>query len=204
MSNVKEFLWQPGVGMDSDALGRIRTHFVQPPKNPMGEAWFMGTERRMFNELQGDLRDLTARDLQEPLSEIASGTSSFGPQDEWHAWYHYLLGALLSRSHEGFLTSLLESLMTGFMALYPNAIFNAPYKRFGNDALLTLGRSLMDPACWSGNDIVVGRFLHRSNNNPNKVWLVGCKRRFQFFDVLLSEVPSVGTCPQLALVRTQD
>jgi len=167
---VKEFLWQPGIGMDSDALGRIRSHFSRPPKEPMGEAWFMGGERRMFDELRGDLSALTARDLREPLTEIASGTSSFGPQLEWHVWYHYLLGPLLPRSHESFVTSLLESLMTGFMALYPNAIYNAPYKQFGNDALLTLDRSLMDPKCWSGNDIVVGSFLHQSNNNPNKVW----------------------------------
>lgn len=130
----------------------------------------MGKERRLFHELEGDLAALTAWDVQKPLEEIASGTSSFGPYDEWHDWYHYLFGQLLPRSHECFVSSLLESLVTGFVALYPNGIHNAPYPDFEHDALLTLGRCMMEPQCWAGSEIVVGAFLHRSNNNPNRVW----------------------------------
>jgi hypothetical protein len=136
----------------------------------MGEAWFMGEERRLFGELQGDLASLTARELQKPLEEIASGTSSFGPMREWHDWYHYLLGEALPRSHEHFVSSLLESLVTGFMALHPNGVRSAPYRGFLDDALLTIGRCLMEKRCWNGTDIFVGSFLHRSNNNPNRVW----------------------------------
>lgn len=136
----------------------------------MGEAWFMGEERRLFVELQGDLASLTARELQKPLEEISSGTSSFGPMQEWHDWYHYLLGETLPRSHEHFVSSLLESLITGFMALYPNGVHSAPYRGFLDDALLTIGRCLMEKRCWNGTEISVGSFLHRSNNNPNRVW----------------------------------
>lgn len=130
----------------------------------------MGGERRIFHELQLDISTLTARQLQEALQEIASGTCSFGAHDEWRVWYHYLLGQLLSRSHESFGSSLLQSLVTGFMALYPQGVQYAPYPEFLQDALLTLGRCMMEPHCWAGSEIVVGSFLHRSNNNPNGVW----------------------------------
>ncbi len=66
----------------------------------MGEAWFMGTEREMYPELLGDLNAVAIEDLQKPLGEIASGTSSFGPMEEWHSWFHYLLGQVLPRGHK--------------------------------------------------------------------------------------------------------
>ena len=166
---MQQFAWQPGVGIDSAALARLRSHFSQPGY-PMGEAWFMGEERRMFHDLMGDVSGLTAWELQEALQEIASGTSSFGPHAEWNDWYHYLLGQLLPRSHENFVSSLLESLITCFFALYPNGVHRPPYKHFHSDILNTLGRCMMDPRCWNGGDIVVGSMLHRSNNNPNRVW----------------------------------
>jgi hypothetical protein len=136
----------------------------------MGEGWFMGEERRMFHELQGDIDGLTTRQLQQPLQEIASGTSAFGPLREWNDWYHYLLWRLLPRSHENYVSSLLESLLTAFFTVYPNGVYRPPYAQFLEDALQTLGRCIMDPNCWDGDEVVVGSFLHRSNNNPNKVW----------------------------------
>jgi len=166
---VKQFIWHPGLGIEASALTRIRSHFKRP-KVPMGEAWFMGDERRLFQELNGDISTLTAWQLQEPLQEIASGTSAFGPHSEWHTWYHHLLGELLPRSHEDYVSSLLEFLITDFLALYPNGIHKPPYPEFQHDVLSTLGRCMMEPQCWSGGEIVVGSFLHRSNNNPNRVW----------------------------------
>jgi hypothetical protein len=136
----------------------------------MGEAWFMGDRRRMFPELLGNLNQLATSDLQKPLEEIASGTSAFGSMEEWNTWYHYLLGALLPRSHEVFVSYLLELLVTGFMAIYPNGIYREPYEGFREDVLLTLGRCMMEGACWNGSDIAIGKILHRSDDNPNRVW----------------------------------
>lgn len=130
----------------------------------------MGKERRMFHELEGPLESLTARQLQSPLEEIASGTASFGPLAEWHNWYHYLLGALIPRCHETLVSPLLEVLITAFMALYPNGLGRPPYPEFAADVLSTLGRCLMVPQCWKGGEIAVGEFLHRSNRNPAQVW----------------------------------
>lgn len=129
----------------------------------------MADERHLFHELMGDV-GMTVGKLQEPLGEICSGTSSFGPRGEWHEWYHYLLGQLLPRCHETFVSPLLESLITGFFAIYPNGIHASPYQLFHSDILSTLGSCMMDPRCWNGDDIVVGSMLHRSNNNPKRVW----------------------------------
>jgi hypothetical protein len=101
----------PGTGYDVRALGRLKAHFKRP-RAAMGEAWFMGDERKEFPELRGDLAVLSCRELQDSLQEIASGTSSFGPMDEWTEWYHYLMPNLVPRSHESFVDSLLEYLIT--------------------------------------------------------------------------------------------
>lgn len=170
LSLPERFFWVPGEGVDPLALARLRAHF-QKPAEPMGEAWFMGDQRRMFTELLGSLDKMTTSELQTPLEEIASGTSSFGPMEEWNAWYHYLLGALLPRSHEEFVSYLLELFVTGFMAIYPNGIYREPYKGFQEDALRTLGRCMMDGLCWNGSDIAIGKVLRRSNDNPNRVWM---------------------------------
>jgi hypothetical protein len=136
----------------------------------MGEAWFMGKQRRMYHELQGDLSVLPVQDIQDPLAEIASGTGSFGPMREWDDWYHYLLAEMLPRSHEHYVNSLVETLITAFIAVYPNGISAARYRQFPEDALLTLGKCIMDESCWDGTEIAIGTILHRSNNNPAQVW----------------------------------
>lgn len=166
---MKQFIWQPTLGIDSKSLERMRVHFKRPT-TPMGEAWFMGEKRRIFDELMGDLNPLSASQLQAPLNEIASGTSSFEPLKEWRDWYHYLLAQLVTRGHECCFSSILESLLTGFMALYPNGVYNPPYRGFLNDALQTLGRCMMESQCWTGSDVVVGTCLHRANDNPNHLW----------------------------------
>jgi len=164
------FVWKPGAGIDPEALTRLRLYFKKP-REPMGEAWFMSEERRMFPELQGDLAELSAWDLQIPLEEIASGTSSFGPSEEWREWYHYLLGQLIPRSHDALLNPLIELLVTGFVAQYPNGIHSPPYPGFQQDVLSTLGRCMMEPKCWDESQIAIGSFLRRSNHNPNQTWL---------------------------------
>lgn len=45
-----------------------------------------------------------------------------------------------------------------------------PYPQFHTDVLKTLGRCMMEPDCWTDDNIAIGNILHRSNNNPNKVW----------------------------------
>jgi hypothetical protein len=166
---VRPYAWQPGTGPDALALARMRNHFKRPDA-PMGEAWFMGDSRHVFVELMGNLDSLSVGHLHQPFEEIASGTSSFGFLEEWNAWYHYLLAALLPRANEHRIGSLLEYFVTGFIAQHPHGIDEEPYQGFRNDALDTLGRCLMDGACWRDGDIVVGSILHRTNAWPSQNW----------------------------------
>jgi len=166
---MNSFLWIPGKGIDKAALKRLQEHFPCP-KEPMGEAWFMGEERRMYPELFGDLAALSAFELELVLAEIASGTSAFGPMEEWNSWYHYLLAQTLPRAHDNYVSSLLESLVTGFLAIYPTGVYSAPYKQFREDVMSTLGLCMMEPSCWNGSQIAIGQVLHRTNENPNRVW----------------------------------
>src|SRR5258708_25808974 len=75
-SSASSFLWVPGQGPDAVALDRMAKAFAKP-KNPMGEAWFIGEVREMYPELLGDLDQLTDEQIYKPLEELARGISSF-------------------------------------------------------------------------------------------------------------------------------
>lgn len=131
----------------------MRNHFPLPAE-PMGEAWFMSEQRCMFDELLGDLDAFTLEELRSPLEEIASGNSSFGPMDEWTAWYRYLLAQLVERHSERSFDSLYQHLVAAFIAVHPRGI-DEVYPGFADDARHTLGRSLMDPSRWTGDRLAV-------------------------------------------------
>lgn len=145
------FEWIPGRGYDPGALARMAKAFPRPPF-PMGEAWFMSEERRMYDFLMGDLDAVSAEQLQEPLTAILSGTSSFGPIEEWQIWHLYLLARLIPRSHESFVDALLELLVGAFITQFPEGILDEPYPGFRDDVLDTLGRCMMDAECWSDGE----------------------------------------------------
>jgi hypothetical protein len=95
------------------------------------------------------------------VEEIASGTASFGPTDEWTDWYHYLLAWLIPHGRETHaLHAFLEILVTGFITQHPDGPKNAPYAGFFDDALDTLGRCLMDQECWPDGEIDVEACLN--------------------------------------------
>lgn len=141
----------------------------------MGEAWFMGEERRMFDWLLGDLDDFTLEKLRDPLAEIASGNSSFGPMDEWTLWFHYLLAQLVPRHRERSFDSLFQHLVTGFIAVHPRGI-EEPYAGFADDARQSLGRCMMDPTRWIGNRLAVSPPEDPFNGGRDAAfeWSVAC------------------------------
>lgn len=141
----------------------------------MGEAWFMGDERRMFDALTGNLDELSLEELREPLAEIASGNSSFGPMDEWTNWYRYLLAQLVPRHAEQSFDSLYQHLVTAFIAVHPRGI-NEPYPGFADDARQTLGQCLMDPSRWVGGGLAVSKpeDPFSGDKNPAFSWHVAC------------------------------
>jgi len=166
------FRWVPGEGYDEAACSRLAAAFPKP-HDPMGEAWFMGGERRMFVNLTGDLNSVPVEDLIEACREIISGMRCFGPAPDWIEWFHYMLGRLIPRAHEYHLSYLLESLIGGFITQYQDGITAEPYRGFRDDVLNSLGRCMMDANYWSDGRIVVGEILHQG------VWPSG---RWGWFD----------------------
>lgn len=118
----------------------------------MGEAWFMGEERRMYTELQlaNAVMEMELVALTELLYEIASGTSAFGHLDEWDKWFAYLLPDFIERSSETvyFDTTVFQSVVTSCMAIYWKGI-DEPYAGFRDDILATLSNTIMDRKFWS-------------------------------------------------------
>jgi len=127
----------------------------------MGEAWFMSDERRMYPQLLGDLGAVPDDDVADVLVEIASGSSNFGPLDEWIAWYHYLLPRLVVREWVPSYYQPAERLITAFMAQHPESDGVLPYREFRNDALRTLGRYIMSPRFWPDGELDVVNCLSK-------------------------------------------
>jgi hypothetical protein len=116
----------------------------------MGEAWFMGNERKLHLALSevGALR-LPLIDLTSALWDIASGTQCFGHLAEWDAWLPYILPDLIARSHEQYISELMiEHTVTAFIAVYWTGI-REEYPGFAEDVLSTLGHALMKPELWA-------------------------------------------------------
>lgn len=153
------FLWIPGEGPDAAALARLRKNFPRP-REPMGEAWFMGAERHRYTNLR-DVDDMPASELERPLVEITTGMSSFGPMREWSEWFHHLIAPLAPRAHEGGLRYPLEYLLGACFTMYPDGLERGPYRGFRADALATLGRSMMDDLCWKNGRVNLDWCLHR-------------------------------------------
>lgn len=162
---MPDFVWTPGTGMDTAALLRLQASFPQPIE-PMGEAWFMGRERRLYRELLGPTR---ADDpvVKEALEELITGSTCFPPRPEWRDWYHHLLGRLLphwsTRQGTG---SLLEMLITGFIAQH---IRGTPKDdAWMDDALHTLGRCVMERARWEQAQRDMAEFATWPEDDPHR------------------------------------
>jgi hypothetical protein len=154
------FLWVPGQGPDAKALKRMQKAFPKP-RNPMGEAWFMSEERRMFPALLDELDIVPDEEIVAALTEIASGTCSFGQHEEWSEWYHHLLPLVIDRRWNWQVFHPLEVVMTGFMAQHPEPDSNMPYRDFRTDALQTLGQYLMSPRLWPNDELDAARCLNK-------------------------------------------
>ena len=163
------FSWVPGQGVCADRLTCMKDQACKPLK-PMGEAWFMGEKRKIFTELEGDVSELPVRLLQEILGEIGSGVHSFGHLDEWREWLDYLLPHLIPRSHERFVSWLLEDLCSAFLQIDLDNSDPKLFRHCREDVLQTLGQTLMQESNWSNGSVVLGKILHPSNNNPAKIW----------------------------------
>jgi len=149
------YLWIPGTGPDAQALRRLQEH-ARKPARPMGEAWFMAEHRRFFTELLTDDASRWERELIETaLMTLTSGPGCFGLRREWSDWLHYLTPRLLGRIDGPQWKNIYESLISAFMARYPDERSEYPYDRFLEDTLATLGRMPMAPSNWNDGGLVM-------------------------------------------------
>jgi hypothetical protein len=134
----------------------------------MGEAWFMGVKRRMFNELMTDSPDHWTPDvLRQPLYELASGPGSFGHLPEWTAWTHFLLAQLPTRIDGPSWASIYECLISAFIAHYPDERAAGPYEGFYADVLATVGRIPMSAGNWLDGGLAERGIISSIEKMPN-------------------------------------
>ena len=163
------YKWVPGKALNTNSIERLKV-LAPRPADVMGEAWFLGEQRRIFHELEGDPKDIPLSILQKIFGEIISGIRSFGAYDEWVEWTHYLVPRLVHRAHEHELGSLCEVLIGGVLQVSLGEETDERYEIYAKDILETLGQSLMVPENWENGKVRVGSMLHRSNRNPARYW----------------------------------
>lgn len=131
----------------------------------------MSQERGFFTELLGDLDHVPVADLMTALTEIANGTTAFGPADEWRDWFFYLLPRLVPRVHESTTREqLLEYLANAVFAVHPLGLDDGPYLGFREDVLATLGHALMDAERWPAGVLDVELGLNRHLSPRSGLW----------------------------------
>jgi len=147
------YQWIPGNGPSQQAIERIRSNALKPAE-PMGEAWFMGETRRMFDELvpPNAVKELDLLEINTVLFEISAGTNCFGHFPEWDEWFKYMLPDLIERAGETlwFENNLFQSVVTAFMGVYWGGV-EEQYAGFREDVLASLSVTMMDKMFWSGD-----------------------------------------------------
>ena len=163
---ITPFRWVPGQGPDLKALAHLKSNFDRPTR-AMGEAWFLGPERDVYDWLlEKDLAYVSYDEIERVLTEIAGGLKNFGHADAWADWYGYLLPIWIERAFDNELEYVVEYLVTAFMAVVPDHDVSWGYRSFRSDALLTLGKAIMSPKLWpEGPDRSVN-CLHLRNKLP--------------------------------------
>jgi hypothetical protein len=160
--------WIPGRGPDEAALARLRKRFPRPG-SPMGEAWFMGDERRMFDAFMApDVSAWPVDEIESALSESSSGPVCFGHMREWSEWFPYLLHASLEHVGRWSPASIFGGLVTNMMVHCPNRASSRYGTVFIDDALATLGQLPMAARFWHG-----GHLAARTAFQPLQRWPVG-------------------------------
>lgn len=145
-ADAAAYTWSMAQGPNPHALQRMRERFPLP-RQPMGEAWFMGGSREMYDSLMVDAPERWPRDeLHIALEALTSGPTSFGELPEWSEWFRFLLPRTVALDNGPRLFSLLEILASAVMIHRPDSEdWSGDYPQFRQDVLETLGRALFGP-----------------------------------------------------------
>ena len=93
---IDEMLWVPGQGPDESRVLELARIFGKP-REPLGEAWFMGETRRMYDDLnEGGIEAVPNENLDKYLKELPTAIWCFPHSvHQWEAWYAYLTPRVL-------------------------------------------------------------------------------------------------------------
>ncbi|MFD0725656.1 hypothetical protein [Lysobacter brunescens] len=137
----------------------------------MGEAWFMGEERRMFDALMApNVSTWPVSVVEKALSESSSGPVCFGHMREWSEWFPYLIHTCLVHVGPWSPSSIYGGLVTNMMVHCPNRASSRYGAAFIDDVLATLGQLPMDARFWHG-----GHLIAWSAFQPLQRWPVGAR-----------------------------
>jgi hypothetical protein len=141
-----EMVWKPGQGSDPVALRNLMSRFGKPSV-PLGEAWFMGETRLLFDNLNAlGFEGTSEGEVGRAVEELVSGLAYFPGVTAWPEWYGYLTPRILDSSR--FVEASLHSdLCTGLLAL---SVCNPkePVTRFEADFAAILCPWIMSAHFW--------------------------------------------------------
>lgn len=130
------------------------------PHRPLGEAWFLGEERKTYPGLLNEDPDAwPEQEIDDALHALVSGPTCFGPSEEWTAWLRFLLPRIISLIDDWRSADRYEQFVTAVMAQYPDSTVDPPYPDFYDDLINTLGRTLMGETFWKHGHIQPGKAL---------------------------------------------
>ncbi|RYX81657.1 hypothetical protein EON83_22940 [bacterium] len=152
---LEEMVWKPGVGPDSSRLRELMVRFGKP-RVPLGEAWFMGETRYLYDELNaGGIDAVSDEYLGAALDELISGMMCFPEMTDWAPWYAYLMPRVLGL--ERFMkrdmwgvrsVSWYSALCEGFLALCRSSA-NEYVISYKNDFVAVLSPWVMSGHFWN-------------------------------------------------------
>ncbi|MEO8384956.1 MAG: hypothetical protein ABI583_06935 [Betaproteobacteria bacterium] len=166
-----DLIWIPGIGPDELARQRLMKAFPRPSA-PMGEAWFMSGERKMYTGAIGvPFEKLEPEVVGKMFDEIVTGPPCFGQLDEWRNWFHYLLPNLIPKAlKQPSLVYVAEWLVGAAFSQHPDGLEDYPYRGFRSDVLATLGHVVMSPEIWDDGKLKWEGGLFHESRKYSEVW----------------------------------
>lgn len=175
---IEEMVWIPGQGPDEKTVRDLAGRFHKPSE-PLGEAWFMGETRLMYDDLNaGGIEATSNASLDKYLNELPSAIWCFPRVRQWEAWYAYLTPRVLlaGRFLDGEEPPVdISHLWDGLIALSVVTAHNSPENgvlTYEADFAHVLVPLIMHPQFWRG-----GQFNPRQKT-AHLAWSDGLEHRF--------------------------
>lgn len=150
---LEEMIWIPGRGPDEELLRALASRYSKP-RDPLGEAWFIGETRAIYHDInKAGAEAISNSRLSGYLETTLGGLMSFSETADWSQWYgHITTQILVSRRYleaRYFISQMQEGvfLLSFFNEAHPA---HADQSRFA----ALLAPILMEKTFWSGQSYI--------------------------------------------------